>query len=135
MVAMLMKLLTSQLAGYLGMGGSLLLGLGLLFTVVTKNSEISSLRKKLSAEREATQILRQDNTTLRGNALALESALAQCNAGVDALKVTTDAITNAGVKALQEVQKAGSSVSRKVRDIEAMPKETCEDAFKILKSN
>lgn len=127
------KLLTSRLAGPVGAGLSLLLAIALLSLLLTKNRAIANLERSLLKEEQSNLVLRRDNATLRGNAVTLEAALHQCNVGVAALKTATDAITNAGVKALQEVQKAGTSVDRKIQAIDAMPKETCEDAFKILK--
>lgn len=127
------KLLTSRLAGPIASGLSLLLAIALVSLLLSKNSTISDLEAALLTEKQSNVILRQDNATLRGNAVTLEGSLKQCNDGLTALKTTTDAITAAGVKALQEVQKAGKSVDAKVRAIDAMPTETCEDAFKILK--
>lgn len=128
------KLLTNPLAGLIGTGLSFVLAISLVATLLAKNSTISGLENDLRDEKDANVILRQDNTTLLANARTLEGSLKQCNDGLTALKTTTDAITSAGVKALQEVQKAGKSVDRKVAEIDAMPTATCEDAFKILKA-
>lgn len=131
----MLKLLTSPLAGLISTGLSCILALSLAVTVILKNKEISALDTKLKDEQDAARIVRKNNDTLWLNNASLELGLNKCNKSVEAMQATNDAITRASVGALKEVQKAGASVDRKVREIDAMPKETCEDAFNILKQN
>lgn len=128
------SLLTSRLAGPIGAGLSLLLGLGLALTLLTKNIEIRHLNKVIENNEKSLRALRQDNATLKGNQRTLEGSLKKCNDSIDGLKATSDAVAAAGLRALQEVQKAGRSVDQKIKSIDAMPKDTCEDALRILKS-
>lgn len=117
--------------------GALLL-LSLVLHVVTgigHRREVAKLNSTVAAYKRATDDYKVAVATLRGNQAALTAGLRVCNANVENLANVRNALTSAGVKALQEVQKAGRSVDRKVREIDAMPTATCEDAFKILKSN
>lgn len=103
--------------------------------MIAKNKTISDQKEAISQLETDVAFLKTDNITLMANSQKWELAYNKCDASLTTVKTTTDAITQAGVKALQEVQKAGKAVDRKVAAIDAMPKETCEDAFKILKQN
>lgn len=115
------------------------LALALFLTNITscavQGRKIDKAEKALAASVAANQRLEAKNAILKGNNSTLEAGLSQCNAGVENAAKVANAVSSAGVRALQEVQKAGKSVDRKVREIDAMPKETCEDAFKILKNS
>lgn len=130
----MLKLLTSRLAGPVGAGLSLLLAIALLSLMLAKNSTISALRKDLKTERENNLILRTDNQTLRGNAAGLEAGLSACSAGVDAVAKQADAVAKAGVIAVDAVKAAGTRATNSAAAILAMPRATCDDAFKILKA-
>lgn len=116
--------------------------LGLILALLTSNVGSCALSKRSYAKLEgqfskANKRIEQLNTdigTLRANQSVLEGGLAQCNASVQATADARGLIADAGVKALQQVQRAGQVVSRKAEAIDAMPKETCEDAFNILKT-
>lgn len=100
---------------------------------VYKNRQISAAKAALATANKNIESLQAANATLRGNSAVLEAGLSTCNASLENAAKVANVVAQAGVDALKEVQKAGSSVDRKVREIDAMPKETCEDAFKILK--
>jgi predicted nucleic acid-binding Zn-ribbon protein len=95
----------------------------------------SKLEGQFAKANKRIEQLNRDNGTLKANQLSLEGGLAQCNASVQTTADARAAVAAAGVKALQEVQQAGQVVSRKAAAIDAMPKETCEDAFNILKTH
>lgn len=131
---MFWSIITSKLAGPLASGLAVLFALALAGALLTKGIEIRSLNKQVANAQLTIDGLRRDNTTLKGNADKMEAGLAQCNKSVDDMKRVSDAVSSAGLSALKQVQQAGKSVDSKVAAIDAMPKETCGDAFKILKS-
>ena len=100
---------------------------------VIKNREIRNQAELIARYKVAAEKQRAEIATLRGNVAQLDAGLKVCNASVENTARVADAVAKAGVSALKEVQKAGKAVDRKVREIDAMPKDTCEDAFKILK--
>lgn len=102
---------------------------------VIKNGQYSKLEKQFTAANTRIERLSKDVGTLKANQANLEGSLSQCNNSVQNVADARTAIADAGVKALQQIQQAGRSVDRKVAAIDAMPKETCEDALKILKSH
>lgn len=113
-----------------------LLGIGLVFHVIgvfQHKAEVRKLNNDIALYKTAISDYKVAVATLRGNQATLEAGVKTCNASIQNLADTRDALTKAGVAALQEVQKAGRSVDRKVREIDSMPTATCEDAFKILK--
>lgn len=116
------------------LGSTLALMLLLVAVTVSKNREISDLKQKVTNEQTANAVLRYNNLTLKNNELALQSGVDQCNASVQALATKSQALDAAGAAALAEVKKAGAAVDRKVAQIAAMPRTTCEDAFAILKT-
>lgn len=128
------KLLTSPIAGPVGAGLSLLLGLALLSLLLVKNSQISTLEKDLENQQKVTQSLRMDNQTLIANQAGLELGLNACNAGVERVKAQADAVTKAGIVAVDAVKAAGAKSARDAAAIQAMPRATCEDALAILKA-
>lgn len=116
----------------LGMFGlSMILNLG---TCVSKNKEISSLNKQVGSLNNAVRDYKVAVATLKGNQSTLEAGIKSCNASVTNLANVRNALAASGMEALKEVQKANAGVAARVRSIDAMPKATCEDAFKILKS-
>lgn len=130
----MLKLLTSRAAGPVGLGLSLLLGLALLWLLLVKNSTIAGLNLSLKEAKEDNQVLRSDNQTLRGNNLGLEAGLSACNAGVANVKAQTDAITKAGIIAVDAVKAASAKSARDAAAVLAMPRATCADALAILKA-
>lgn len=124
--------LTSKIFGGLAIALAVLLAV----TVIDKNSAIGGLEKELRDEKAAHSLAVNDYLIAVSNGVKLEAGLTQCNSSISAMKSTADALTKAGVVAVQQVQQAGrKALSDKLAGTEAMPKETCEDAFKILKSN
>lgn len=128
----MLKLLTSPLAGVVGLVLSLLLAGALVFSLVSKNNEISQLTEDLRLEKASHQLTQQDLTTSLGNQMRLEGGLNSCNASVAAVAAQREALTKAGTAAINSVRSAGAAASRAAA-IAAMPTATCEDAFAILK--
>lgn len=108
--------------------------LALVVMYLSMSASISDRDRQLKKERENNQILRQDNQTLRSNQATLQSGLDQCNAGVANVKAVTDALTKAGIAAVDQVKAAGARSTRDAAAILAMPRATCDDAMAILKA-
>lgn len=125
---------------FAGLAAKVLLGLlvttliGGTFGCVSKNREISNLNKQVGSLNNAVRDYKVAVATLKGSQATLEAGIKTCNASVTNLANVRNAIAASGIKALQEVQKANVGVVARARAIDAMPKATCEDAFKILKS-
>lgn len=117
MVGVILALLTSNVGG-----------------CVIKNAQYSKLEGQFARANKRIEQLSRDVGTLKSNQASLEGGLAQCNAGAQATADAKSAIAAAGVTALQQVQRAGKSIDAKVRAIDTLPKETCEDALNILKT-
>lgn len=129
----MLKLLTSRLAGPVGLGLSLLLAIALVSLLLAKNSEISTLKKDKAELNQSLLVAKLDNQTLRGNAIGLEAGLNACSAGVDAVAKQADAVARAGVLAVDAVKAAGTRSTQSAAAILAMPRATCADALAILK--
>lgn len=130
---MITKLL-QNLAFKVGLGLTLAFALALTGLLLSKNAEIRHLSKQVAQRDKEIESLHRDNATLSANAMKLDAGLQQCNAGVEATTKVANAVAQAGVRAVQETQKAGKEVARKAAAIDSLPTATCEDAFKILKS-
>jgi predicted nucleic acid-binding Zn-ribbon protein len=124
-----------------GIAAKIMLGviLSLLLSNVASCALSSRAYNKLDGQfakaNKRIEDLNKDIGTLKANQSSLEGGLAQCNTSVQVVADARNTIASAGVRALQQVQQAGKSVDAKVRAIDAMPKETCEDAFNILKTH
>lgn len=130
----MLSLLTSKLAGLIGIGLSLALGVALIAVLIAKNNVISSLEDHIEELTTANTRIKNDNVTLKGNAQIAEAGLAACNAGVRNTQMVTDALTKSGTAAVKQVQQAGAKAAQQAAAIQAMPQATCEDAFAILKA-
>lgn len=130
----MLKLLTSRLAGPVGLGLSLLLAIALLSLLLTKNSEIRTLKKDKAELNQIILVTKLDNQTLRGNAIGLEAGLNACSAGVESVAKQADAVAKAGIIAVDAVKAAGTRATSSAAAILAMPRATCEDALRILKA-
>jgi hypothetical protein len=115
------------------LGSTLASLLALAAVTVSKNHEISQLEKQVTAEQTSNAVLRFNNLTLSNNQAVLEAGVSACSASVDAMAAQSKAMERAGVTALAEVNKAGAAVATKVKQINAMPQATCDDALAILK--
>lgn len=100
---------------------------------VSGDITINKIKKQLTDAKAKIDQQTATIGTLRSNATTLESSLKTCNENVQKTADVANSVAKAGVAALQQVQQAGKSVDRKVASIDKMPKETCEDAFNILK--
>lgn len=114
-------------------GVSIALLLGMLGLWLSKNAEISSLNSKLSTANKTIADQNVDLITLRGNQRGLEQGLSACNSSVDSYKDVVDKLAEAGSAALAEIQKGSVSLNAKLKSIDDMSAESCEDAVVILK--
>lgn len=128
---MLMQILTSKLTGIIGTVASI----GLLIALVVARIEIHSLNGKLDERDDRIAALRLNVATSQANEAKLQGSLDQCSASVQHSADVANSVAKAGAAAVAQVQAAGRSVDNKVAAIAAAPKNTCEDAFKILKTH
>jgi hypothetical protein len=124
------SVLTSKLFGAASVG----LAIAFVAMLLLKNGEISSLNKRLAAADKTIAAQSVDILTLRGNQRGLEQGVAACNSSVDAYKGVVEKIAEAGRAALAEVQKGSTVLNNRIKAIDAMPANSCDDAAAILKA-
>lgn len=124
------SVLTSKIFGGLAFG----LALVLVVSTINFKMQIRTLNKQVEQKDGIIERQKIDISTLKNNVKALDLGLNTCNAGVASTAATAERINKAGVAALAQVQKAGAAVDRKVKQIDAMPAATCEDADAILRA-
>lgn len=129
------SILTSKIYG----AAAAALTLALAFTILTKNSTISSLENLVGEQAETIALQRQDIQTLVGNADKLEFGLAQCSAGARATAEAATRVANAGAAAVEQVRAAGvANLEASRRRLDALPRdgatlaELCEQADALL---
>lgn len=129
----MLSLLTNPLTAALGLGLSLLLGVGLVQQEISLRHALSAANKQAAALTSLNSQLTVDKATADENADRLQSGLSSCNASVTNLATVGSALQATGVAAVKNTQVAGAKVAAQVAALQAMPVATCDNALAILK--
>lgn len=116
----------------LGLLVATLLGGGIVWA--GKNRTIKKQAAEIALYQSAIKDYKVAVATLRGNQAVLQSGLTVCNASITNLAATRDALSKAGVSALNNVKAAGRAVAERAARLDKMPAATCDDALAILKA-
>lgn len=114
-------------------GVSVALLLAMLGLWLWEEGKINNLDSQLTTANKTIASQNVDLITLRGNQRGLEQGLAACNSSVDAYADVVDKLSAAGVAALNEVKSGNAALANKLKRIDGMSANSCEDAAKILK--
>lgn len=131
---MIPAFLTSRLAGFLGIGGTVLLGIALAFTVLTKNATIRELRTDKAALAAKVEQLTTDLTQCRANRLTLEEALARQTEAVSVAKAASEARVASLEAAASKSARDAASARREATRILARggTGDACRDADALI---
>jgi hypothetical protein len=124
------SVLTSKL--FAGAAGLLLVSLGL--TIFTYEAKLGVYQTQLNKADEKISGLQADATTLRGNNLALDVGLAQCNASVEQFASVAKAVATNSAAAVKAAQAKRPETAERIDKVKQTPVNTCDDVKALLKN-
>lgn len=134
MIAIIAKALTSRLAGFIGIGSSVVLAIALTVVTVSKNAEIRTLERSITALNGKVDQLTGDLTQCRANRITLEDATRRQNEAVEAVRAQGEERISDLSKALDRSNRAAQTAQRNADRILAAQGtgDACADAEALI---